>query len=111
MNSSRELSMAMLENLVELLKEDIECFHMAADDAGLPRGDAAGTYSMWGRVLACVKDSVRMQYLTDDLKGDQRKHRNKILDGMSVMSYSAACADIDAAITRQGGDGADPGAK
>lgn len=46
---------AWLENRAELLSEDIECFHMAMDDRGVPRDDGSNVYSMIGRVNKLVE--------------------------------------------------------
>jgi hypothetical protein len=43
-------------------------------------------------------DSLRLQYLTADLAGDDRITRNDLLGRMAVMSYSAASRDIDTRI-------------
>ena len=42
--------MGMLENKVELLKEDIECVHLWLDDVSAPREGSEGTYSIVGRM-------------------------------------------------------------
>ena len=39
-----------LENQVELLEEDIECVHLYLDDAGSPRENEEGAYSIVGRI-------------------------------------------------------------
>ena len=51
------------------------------------------------RLRDAAKDAERYRWLTDDLAGDEREARNRLLDRMAVMSYSAACAAIDAALT------------
>ncbi|KDC23984.1 PF04448 family protein [Bordetella bronchiseptica F4563] len=84
-----------------------------------------GQWSSWGHVVCGVKgheqelrylpgarrpaptagdarDAERYRWLTEDhADPGVRKHRNDILRRMSVMSHSAASADIDAAIAAQ----------
>lgn len=43
------------------------------------------------------EDAERYRWLTEDLTGAQKDARNELLERMSVMSYSAASRDIDAA--------------
>jgi len=53
-----------------------------------------------------ARDAERYRWLTEDhADPGVRKHRNDILRRMSVMSHSAASADIDAAIAAQQGEG------
>ena len=48
---------------------------------------------------AVKQDAARYQWLTADLStSDGRVERNELLSRMSVMSYSAASRDIDAAM-------------
>ena len=44
-------------------------------------------------------DAARYRWLTADLAGDERKARNALLERIAVMSYSAACGAIDAAMS------------
>ena len=46
-----------------------------------------------------TRDAARFRWLTKDLAGDEREARNRLLDRMAVMSYSAACAAIDSAMS------------
>lgn len=51
------------------------------------------------QTMESEQDSARLRYLTDDHEDRQtRVHRDQLLQRMSVMSYSAACADVDIAI-------------
>lgn len=51
-------------------------------------------------------DAKRFRYLTEDIADrDTRWHRNDLLRRMGMMSYSAACTDIDAAIAAMGKGG------
>lgn len=43
-------------------------------------------------------DEARFRWLTDDLAGDEREARNRLLERMAVMSYSASCDAIDEAM-------------
>lgn len=45
-----------------------------------------------------ARDAARYRWLTADLTGAAKYLRDELLDRMSVMSYSSACTDIDAAI-------------
>lgn len=48
----------MIDNQIELLKEDIECVHMFLDDRNIPRKDSSGNiYSMVGRILLLVDNT------------------------------------------------------
>ncbi len=67
------------------------CFEYLAEWVGRP-APAAGD----------ALDAARYRWLTEDHADPVvRKHRNDILRRMSVMSHSAASADIDAAIAAQ----------
>lgn len=51
------------------------------------------------RALAAEKDAGRLRWLLEDHEHPAtRELRNSLLNRMQVMSYSAACTDIDAAI-------------
>lgn len=55
--------------------------------------------------VAAEKDAQRLQWLTDDHPpGENRDKCREILERMPTMSYSAACADIDAAIAAMQGE-------
>ena len=45
-----------------------------------------------------ARDAARYRWLTDDLAGDEREARNRLLERMAVMSYSASCDAIDEAM-------------
>lgn len=49
-------------------------------------------------------DAERYRYLTADLSGSARERRDVLLDRLAVMSYSAASADIDAALAEGAGE-------
>ena len=45
----------MNENIINLLKEDIECVHLFLDDYDIPRADKNGILSMIGRIKKLVE--------------------------------------------------------
>lgn len=47
------------ENVIELLREDIECYHRSMDDRKVPREDSGGTLSMFGRASAAMAEEFR----------------------------------------------------
>ena len=49
-------------------------------------------------VAQAEPDAARFVYLMSDLAGSNRVVRNALLDRLAVMSYSAGCAAIDAAM-------------
>lgn len=51
----REAGHGMLQNEIALLKEDIEAFHTALDDLGVPRHENEMELSMYGRALRMPK--------------------------------------------------------
>lgn len=66
----------------------------AAIDAERKRAEKAEA-----RALANEKDAGRLRWLLEDHEHPAtRELRNSLLNRMQVMSYSAACTDIDAAI-------------
>ncbi len=47
-------------------------------------------------------DAARFRYLTEDIADHVDRHRrNELLQRMAVMSYSAACLDIDIAMSER----------
>ena len=56
------------------------------------------------RIAELEKDAARLRYLTSDIADfTKRRERNLILLRMSVMSYTAACVEIDAALKQEEG--------
>ena len=76
-----------LAKLVIQQKQD----QIASAEAALEQSEA--------RALANEKDAGRLRWLLEDHEHPAtRELRNSLLNRMQVMSYSAACTDIDAAI-------------
>jgi hypothetical protein len=69
-----------------------------AEDAAYQLGHAA---ALAKQVPAQEQDAVRFRYLTKDIADRHaRQQRNDLLHRMPVMSYSAACASIDAQLAQ-----------
>ena len=101
--SPYRLATRLIDHIAKGDPVDIGNFAMMLFNRPDARGVLARVWALRFDQIAASPEDARdakfFRWLTADLAGDERQARNALLERMAVMSYSAACANIDAAMS------------